>query len=146
MGIKKSDSYINILRLGIKDVVSVNEIPIIGQVKAMVKENIESPEEMLEELHRLYNSDSNLSNNDFLIMACYAAYLNDPSFALNALERSANLQNSGLFFIWAPIMEDVRKLPRFKEFLREIGLVDYWSEFGWPDFCRKVGNSDFECD
>jgi hypothetical protein len=43
-------------------------------------------------------------------------------------------------------MKEVRQLPRFKEFMREISLVNYWKKFGWPDLCRPVGDDDFECD
>ena len=45
-------------------------------------------------------------------------------------------------------MKVVRQLPRFKEFVSEIGLVDYWKKFGWPnnDICRPVGDDDFVCD
>jgi hypothetical protein len=40
----------------------------------------------------------------------------------------------------------MRKLPRFEEFARQIGLVDYWKQYGWPDMCRPFGENDFECD
>lgn len=45
-------------------------------------------------------------------------------------------------------MKVVRQLPRFKGLLREIGLVDYWKEYGWPDndICRPVADDDFVCD
>jgi hypothetical protein len=36
--------------------------------------------------------------------------------------------------------------PRFKQILRDMGLVDYWRQSGkWADFCRPVGEDDFEC-
>jgi hypothetical protein len=50
------------------------------------------------------------------------------------------------YAIWRPVYRDMRKLPRFKEFVRQIGLVDYWREYGWPDMCRRLGENDFECD
>jgi hypothetical protein len=43
-------------------------------------------------------------------------------------------------------MHKVRQLPRFKEFIRNMGLVDYWNKFDWPDICRPLENGDFECD
>jgi hypothetical protein len=45
-----------------------------------------------------------------------------------------------------PVYRDMRKLPRFKELVRQIGLVDYWKQYGWPDVCRPFGENDFECD
>ena len=40
----------------------------------------------------------------------------------------------------------MRRLPEFKTYLRKIGMVDYWQEYGWPDICRPLGDNDFECD
>ncbi|NHJ87641.1 MAG: hypothetical protein FK734_19425 [Asgard group archaeon] len=51
-----------------------------------------------------------------------------------------------LVFVWFPVMHEVRQLPRFKEFVKEIGLVDYWNKFGWPDFCHQLENGDFKFD
>ena len=68
-------------------------------------------------------------------------------FAMEALEYANHLDSTGLFQVWLPVMREVRQLPRFKEFVREIGLVDYWNKFGWPDlYCRPLDNGDFECD
>ena len=39
-----------------------------------------------------------------------------------------------------------RQDQRFKDLLMELGLVDYYRENGWPDYCRPVGDEDFECD
>jgi hypothetical protein len=47
---------------------------------------------------------------------------------------------------WRIGFHDMRKLPRFEEFARQIGLVDYWKQYGWPDMCRPFGENDFECD
>ena len=35
--------------------------------------------------------------------------------------------------------------PRFKAKLVEYGFVRYWREKGWPQGCRPLGESDFEC-
>ena len=37
-------------------------------------------------------------------------------------------------------MREMRQLPRFKKFIKEIGLFDYWNKFGWPDICRRLDN------
>jgi adenylate cyclase len=64
---------------------------------------------------------------------------------MDAMERGNAINTRGLFKIWYPVMKDVRQLPRFKEYMKEIGLVDYWKRFGWPDLCRPVGDDDFVC-
>jgi hypothetical protein len=42
-------------------------------------------------------------------------------------------------------MSDMRKLPGFKDLVRDMGLVDYWRKYGWSDFCGPVGDDDFAC-
>jgi hypothetical protein len=27
----------------------------------------------------------------------------------------------------------------------EMGYLDYWSEYGWSDFCRPIGDNRFQC-
>ena len=48
--------------------------------------------------------------------------------------------------LWHPSYAQVRKMERFKAFVRKAGLVDYWRERGWPDLCRPMGADDFACD
>jgi TolB-like protein len=52
----------------------------------------------------------------------------------------------GSVYLWAPSYAPVRKMERFKDFLRAAGFVDYWKQKGWPDLCRPVGADDFTCD
>jgi TolB-like protein len=47
-------------------------------------------------------------------------------------------------FLFARENEVVRRQPRFGELLREIGLDQYWDEFGWPEFCARDGG-DIVC-
>ena len=88
-------------------------------------------------------------NLNFLILwaiSMWAAYFGDPEFALEVMEKAYTIDASSLFFFWTPLGQEARQLPRFKEFIREIGLVDYWNKFGWPEMCRPLDNGDFECD
>jgi TolB-like protein len=48
-------------------------------------------------------------------------------------------------WFWHPSYAPVRKLERFKAYMRNIGFVDYWRARGWPAPCRAVDN-DFSCD
>ena len=48
-------------------------------------------------------------------------------------------------YLWMPVLGAARRDPRFKEIVRDMGLVDYWRRSGkWGDFARPVGDDDFE--
>ena len=76
------------------------------------------------------------------INICFMAHFIGPESAMEIMEKSNSLLGP---LTWVPLMKEVRQLPRFKEFLRKKGLVDCWTEFGWPDLCRPIGDDDFEC-
>ena len=48
--------------------------------------------------------------------------------------------------LWLPDIAPLRKTERFKAYMRNTGLVDYWRARGWPDLCKPVGANDFACD
>jgi len=47
--------------------------------------------------------------------------------------------------IWENWAVEFRRDPRFKEWIRAIGYLDFWKKKGWPDRCRPTGVDDFEC-
>jgi len=54
------------------------------------------------------------------------------------------LQAAGVNFswnLWDEGMAAFRRDPRFAELVIELGLVDYWREYGWPDACQPAGDS-----
>jgi hypothetical protein len=65
---------------------------------------------------------------------------------MDSMNKVISSNAANVYYFWLPVMKEVRQLPRFKEFIKEIGLVDYWKEFGWPDLCHKLDNGDFVCD
>jgi hypothetical protein len=65
---------------------------------------------------------------------------------MEAMERGLRIDASGTFWVWMPVFHETRQFPRFKELIRDIGIVDYWNEFGWPNICRPLDNGGFECD
>jgi adenylate cyclase len=133
-------------RLGTGDPVSRDEIEWSTPIFDAAKEHLDSPREGLAKLRQLFSDENNLSEVNITDTSILAAYFGDPEFAMDAMEKGIKINTRGLFKIWYPVMKEVRQLPRFKELMREIGLVDYWKEFGWPDLCRPVGDDDFECD
>jgi hypothetical protein len=82
-------------------------------------------------------------------IATWAAYFGVFALALEALSLTPEEEVRGTFVtlqIWRPVMAGVRRLPEFKALVRDVGLVAYWREWGWPDLCRPMGGDDFECD
>ncbi|MDX2427772.1 MAG: tetratricopeptide repeat protein [Xanthomonadales bacterium] len=70
-------------------------------------------------------------------------------------DRAANLalkdmQNSwmDLWVFWGSSKQagEMRQTEIFRETLADMGLLDFYRNYGWPDLCRAVGEQDFECD
>jgi len=140
-----ANEFITNIRLGTGDVVSDN-IVFFSRIHDMGKEYLDSPKDGLVALHRIYANSANLSAGEFMFISVWAAYFGDLEFAMAVLEKGVSIEASGLFHIWLPVMKEVRQTPRFKAFVKKIGLVDYWKEYGWPDLCRQTDGGDFECD
>ena len=45
-----------------------------------------------------------------------------------------------------PLVSPARKTDGYKKMVTELGLVDYWRERGWPEYCHPVSEDDFECE
>jgi hypothetical protein len=83
----------------------------------------------------------------FIVLAHWAAYYGAPESALALLRQARPFR--GVIVsqtLWRPVFSNMRKLPEFKDLVRGMGLVDYWREYGWSDFCRPVGDNDFACE
>jgi len=50
-----------------------------------------------------------------------------------------------LYFLWQPNMRSFINLREVKDVLIEVGMLEFWKADGWPDMCRPLGDSDFEC-
>jgi TolB-like protein len=137
--------FITLLRLGSGESVTPGDIVIPDPINKTSKELLESPGDALKQLRRLYTDKNNQDAGRLSEIAVWAAYFGDPEFALDAIEKSVSLNASNIVFLWLPLFRIVRQLPRFKEFVKKIGLHDYWKKFGWPDFCQPLDDGDFEC-
>jgi len=47
--------------------------------------------------------------------------------------------------IWNNWAVEFRQDPRFKDWVRKLGYVDFWQKHGWPDRCGPTTLNDFEC-
>jgi TolB-like protein len=99
----------------------------------------------LEAIRTAYADASNPSPVALMFMAAWTAYFGDPVFASHLAEEAVGRQKSMIYYFWLPLFEDVRRVPEFKDVVRDLGLVDYWREYGWPPFCRPLDGEDFSC-
>lgn len=79
--------------------------------------------------------------------ATLAAYFGDAEYALSVFREL--LPSIGAdtvaYMIWSPLFADMRALPEFKELVKDMGLVEYWRVYGWPDYCSPLDDEDFRC-
>jgi adenylate cyclase len=108
---------------------------------------LDTPEQAGDELRLLladpaYNNPINLTG-----IAVWASYFGEFELALQVSREAIRSNYYNVWTIWRPIHKEMRQIPGFKDFVRELGLVDYWRTSGnWGDFCHPVGEDDFECD
>ncbi len=106
---------------------------------------LDDPEEALEALRRFDADGAHDNPLGRAIITVWAAWLGDDRLALKQFQQLIDSRVAAFFIIWRPIQHGMRMLPGFKDFLRQLGLVDYWRATGnWSDFCRPVGEEDFE--
>jgi adenylate cyclase len=139
------DDNITAVRLGSGDTVSRDEVVSSNPINTKLRDYLESPEEAVMELRRIYSSDERLSLFDLDMITVWASYFDEPGLAMDAIDKLCRI-NSLDIYRWFPKMREVRQTPRFKKIIREIGLVAYWKEYGWADLCRPAGDDDFVCD
>lgn len=119
----------------------------VGSVLAAHRDNLQAA---MPELAALLQDDR-FNEGPFVLtdVARLAGYLGSPGVALDALRRMPALGLSfetWAGFLWGNTLGEMRQTPGFRDFVHELGLVDYWRDTGnWGDFCKPVGSDDFEC-
>jgi TolB-like protein len=48
-------------------------------------------------------------------------------------------------YLFAPPFRDMLNQTPMKAYINSVGLPDFWRANKWPDFCRPLGDDDFEC-
>lgn len=116
-----------------------------GEIDAEISTLLNDIPALKEALHRLWSDPVNQNGFRSETIAYWAAYVGDNELTYNALHRLPNDLASYAF--WQPVMKAYRKQNGFKDLIKERGILDYWRNSGnWGDFCRHVGEDDFECE
>ena len=117
----------------------------------MLADLIEDPDSWsFEELWSLESAHNNPKpGRRFDVIIQYAYLTGDADVLMNNLppEMFGNMEVAGpllwqQFFVGFPAF---RQHPDYAAFAEKMGLVEFWREHGWPDYCEPVGDS-FECD
>lgn len=143
MGIALNEGDPDTIRNALADWIEVH-----GQSEPLstaILENFDDPERALELIREVYTNPDISWPSKWLGVAQWAAYFGDPELALESISKDVSLATVRIFILWYPFMEDVRRLPGFKDLVTSLGLVEYWRAYGWPDHCAPLGEEDFRC-
>jgi TolB-like protein len=132
--------------IGRKDFAKARSLPIVDPFNALMLESLETPERARAELLRAYDANGSHNPNRYMDISLWAGHFGDHGLAFAAARKMADAGGGRMAYVWLPQLEPMRRLPEFKAYLREIGMVEYWQEYDWPtEFCRPRPGDDFEC-
>jgi TolB-like protein len=73
-------------------------------------------------------------------------YAGDIDFSINQIITDVQNNSFGnMEEIWSPIYAELRKHPRFEEYLELTNLPEYWDQAGWPEICQRQDNGRIAC-
>jgi TolB-like protein len=113
----------------------------------IVLENLDNNEAVLAAIRQAFKDPANQDATRMAVITQYADHFGAPDVALAAMRRSLVELNGNIFsLLWSQTRPELRSDPRFKDILRDLKLVNYFRTSGnWGDFCKPVGEDDFEC-
>jgi TolB-like protein len=110
-------------------------------------DNAGNKQAVLGALHRQFNDPARQIGNFLVLTGGVADLYGDKDLALAALRRGfIDLHATAYLSFWPVNKTGLHTDPRFKQLVGELGFADYFRSSGkWNDFCRPVGQDDFEC-
>ena len=132
--------------IGRNELAEARAIEMPDPLDAAMLASLDTRDEALAELRRAY-ADTVPGNPSLRRdIGVWAGHFGDPELALDAMRAAIDEQGGIAVFLWYPQLAPLRRLPEFKAYMRDIGMVAYWQEYGWPPLCRPLDAHDFECD
>ncbi|MEP7312646.1 MAG: TIR domain-containing protein [Pseudomonadota bacterium] len=132
------------LEAQIRLVQSFGPLPTIYDQRLL--DQLDDPGGARQELQKAYADPVHRDTSRIGNVIVYADAFDDRDLALEAMRRMTVERNSGHQFMWMPYRTSLRADPRFKLIVRELKLDEYWRSTGnWSDYCKPLGNVDFEC-
>lgn len=145
------DEYFTLTATGANEFNPIADRPGSRDLNKIMYTLLDTPEGASVELRRFMTDPAYTGPINRSIIAAWASYYGEHELALQIyrelIESSIRpISVSKLTIIWRPIHQTMRRLSGFKDLVTKLGLVDYWRVTGkWGDFCRPVGEDDFEC-
>jgi TolB-like protein len=81
---------------------------------------------------------------EWQVIRC-AIFLEEPGFVVDVMTAKDFPTELDFTLFFLPDAAFLRQTEHFRKLVIERGLLDYWKEWGWADFCRPDGES-FTCD
>ena len=108
---------------------------------------LDTPQDAVTELRKFLTDPAYAIPVNRIVIPIWASYFGDNELALQVYQEVTESRAFPPLTIWRPIHKPMRRLPGFKDLVTKLGLVDYWRTTGyWGEFCRPVGEDDFECE
>ena len=104
--------------------------------------SLDTPDQALAELRRAYEASGAGDPNQRRNIGLWAGYFGNPVLAFTAMRAAIDEQGGLAAYLWLPQLAEMRRLPEFKAYMREIGMVAYWQKYDWPRrFCRPLNGA-----
>jgi TolB-like protein/lipoprotein NlpI len=133
-------------RLARRDFEHVRKVvPVLGRVHNALVRYLDTPEAGIAEARKLSGEEAYRTNIARINLALWVAFFGDDELALDLVTAALGESRTNTYFIWMPLLARARQRPAFKALVRELGLVDYWREYGWPPICQPTQGDDFAC-